>query len=195
MSLENVKARVLEEAGARAAAEIEKAKQEAERILADGRAADERNFAETTRDAKTRLDRETTRELERLDHDNRLQILHAKNQAIDEVFKRVLHKLQGMSDSEYLGLIGKWLGDLPADAGGKLRVNPKDEEKFVAGLAQLNQGRSGDGVFTGVVADPKVHGGAVVEGPDYSVDCTARRRLHELREMSVGDVARVLFGQ
>lgn len=194
MSLENVKAKVLEDAKTRAAAELEKAKAEAARILADGKAADERNSAEATRDARLRLERETVRELERLGHDNRLQILHAKNHAVDQVFKRTMQKLRDMSDSEYIGLIGKWLDELPEKAGGKLRVNPADEAKFTSSLAQLNRNRSGDGIFTGVVADPSVKGGAVVEGPDFSIDCTIHRRLSELRETSVGDLARVLFG-
>lgn len=193
MSLESVKAKVLEEAKTRAEAELNKARAEAERILAEGRAADERIGAEATRDAKLRLERETVRELERLDHDNRLQILHAKNHAIDQVFKRVLEKLEGMSDSEYLGLVGKWLAALPANAGGVLRVHPRDEAKFTAGLTELNASRSGDGEFTSVKADPSVQYGAIVDGPDYSIDCTVNKRLTELREISAGDLARVLF--
>lgn len=193
MSLENVKAKVLEEAKTRAAAELDKAKQEADRILAEGKAADERHFADATRDAKLRLERETTRELERLDHDNRLQILHAKNHAIDQVFKRSLEQLKNMSDADYVALVGKWLGKLPANAGGKLRVNPRDEAKFKAGLAQLNANRSGDGTFTDIVPDSSVSSGAVVEGPDYTIDCTVRRRLAELRETTAGELARVLF--
>lgn len=194
MSLESVRAKVLEEAKSRAEETLNKARTEAEGILAEGKAVDERNGAEATRDARLRLERETVRELERLDHDNRLQILHAKNFAIDQVFKRVLEKLKDMSDSDYLGLIGKWLDALPANAGGTLRVNPRDEAKFAAGLEDLNRNRSGDGVFTGVKADPSVQHGALVDGPDYTIDCTVNRRLSELREISAGDLARVLFG-
>lgn len=194
MSLESVKTKVLEEAKARAADKLAEVKAEAERILSDGRAADERAGAEATRDAKLRLERETNRELERIQHDNRLQILSAKNKAVDEVFKRVRDRIASMSDNEYLELVGTWLGALPAEAGGVLRVNPRDEAMFNAGLHTLNRGREGAGQFTGVVADPKVNSGAVVDGPDFNVDCTVERRLDELRETAVGDLARVLFG-
>lgn len=193
MSLERVKAKVLEAAQARAEAELNKARAEVERILSEGKAADERVAAETTRDAALRLERETVRELERLDHDNRLHILHAKNSAIDHVFKRVLEKLKGMTDSEYLGLVGKWLDALPENAGGVLKVNPRDEAKFTSGLDELNRNRSGDGLFTAVQADPAVQHGVVVDGPEYSIDCTVNRRLSELRETSAGDLAKVLF--
>lgn len=194
MSLESVKTKVLDEAKSRAAQKLDEVKAEAERILSEGRTADERAGAEATRDAKLRLERETTRELERIGHDNRLQILSAKNKAIDEVFKRVRDKIAAMSDSDYLDLVGTWLGALPAEVGGVLHVNPKDEAMFNAGLITLNRNRSGSGQFTGVVADAKVNSGAVVDGPDFNVDCTMDRRLEELRETAVGDLARVLFG-
>lgn len=194
MSLESVKTKVLDEAKSRAAQQLDEVKAEAERILSEGHAADERSGAEATRDAKLRLERETTRELERIGYENRLQILSAKNKAIDEVFKRVRDKIAAMSDSDYLDLVGTWLGALPADVGGVLRVNPKDEAMFNAGLITLNRSRSGSGQFTGVAADAKVNSGVVVDGPDFNVDCTMDRRLEELRETAVGDLARVLFG-
>lgn len=194
MSLENVKAKVLEEAKSRAEAELEKARAEAERILEEGKNADERTGADAIRDAKLRLERETVRELERLDHDNRLQILHAKNHVIDKVFKRVMEKLKNLSDSEALELLGKWLDALPKNAGGILRVNPRRFDALSSGLAQLNRNRTGDGVFTEVKADPSVHYGVVVDGPDYTIDCTVNRRMNELRETSIGELARILFG-
>ncbi len=194
MSLDSVKTKVLEEAKARAAARMAEAEAEAGRILSEGKAADERAGAETLRDARLRLDRETNRELERIQHDNRLRILSAKNKAIDEVFARVREKLSGMADGERMELIGSWLAGLPANVGGVLRVNPKDESAFTAGLAALNRGRSGEGAFTGVTADPKIPDGAIVDGPDYAIDCTIARRLIELRESSAGELARALFG-
>ena len=194
MSLDKVKTRVLEEAGARADKMLADATVAAERLLAEGKAANERSGAEATRDATLRMERETTRELERIQHDNRLQILSAKNKAIDEVFKRVKDKLASLSDSDYLDMVGGWLGGLPAEVGGVLRVNPGDVSKFKTGLDTLNRGRSGSGKFTEVAADPKVPNGAVVDGPDYNIDCTIDRRLNELRETAAGDLARVLFG-
>ncbi len=194
MSLDKVKTTVLEEAKARAAKKLEEATKEAERQLAEGKAADERAAADAARDARLRLERETTRELERIQHENRLQILAAKNKAIDEVFRRVKDKLAAMGGDEYLSLVGSWLDALPADVGGVLKVNPKDEATFSAGLDRLNRNRSGAGRFTGVAADAKVTAGAVVDGPDYNIDCTIGRRLDELRETSAGDLARVLFG-
>ncbi len=194
MSLENVKTRVLEEAKAKAEQILAEAAARAKRLLDDGRAADERAGQDAARDARLRLEREAVREIERIQHDNRLQILSAKNRAIDEVFTRVKARLAGMSDTETLDLIGAWLSALPADVGGALRVNPKDEGRFFSGLDRLNSGRYGNGRFTGVIADPKVASGAIVDGPDFSVDCTVDRRLDELRETSAGDLARTLFG-
>lgn len=194
MSLDNVKTKVLEEARARADKLLSDATAEAECILTEGREASDRAGQEATRDARLRLEREQIRQLERIQHDNRLQILSAKNKAVDEVFKRVREKLASLSDSDYIAMVGKWLLALPGNVGGTLRVNPKDEARFTAGLDDLNRGRYGDGRFVKVVADAKVVNGAVVDGPEYTIDCTIDRRLEELRETAVGDLARVLFG-
>lgn len=194
MSLDRVKTTVLEEAKTRAAKKLAEATLETDRLLAEGKAADERAASEAIRDARLRFERETARELERIQHENRLHILSAKNQAIDEVFKRVKDKLANIQSEEGFSLIAEWLTSLPAEVGGVLRVNPKDQQKFVSNLDILNRNRSGKGVFTKVETDPRISGGAVVDGPDYNIDCTLDRRLDELRETSAGDVARVLFG-
>ncbi|MDR0362353.1 MAG: hypothetical protein LBJ46_06685 [Planctomycetota bacterium] len=194
MSLDTIKTTVLDAAREKADAVLAGARSEAERIAAEAAAAGERSTAETVRDAKQRAERMTTRELERIQHDNRLQILRAKNDAINEVFKRVKDALAAMPDDDYVDLVGKWLGGLPAGVGGTLRVNPRDEAKFSARLDKLNRCRKGDGKFAAVVADPRIESGTVVEGPDFAVDCTFERRLGELRETAAGEVAKALFG-
>ncbi|MDR1612242.1 MAG: hypothetical protein LBT97_05590 [Planctomycetota bacterium] len=194
MGLETIKTTVLETAEKRAQAILAEAEGEAGRILAEASAAAGRTAAEAVRDAKLRVERQTNRELERIQHDNRRQMLQARNDAINEVFKRVGDTLSAMSDDDYVGLVGKWLAALPKDAGGTLRVNPEDEEKFASRLGTLNKGRGKDGKFIGVTADPKVDAGVVVDGPDYAIDCTIGRRLSELRETAAGAVAKALFG-
>lgn len=194
MSLEKVKDTVIEAAKAKAEAALAEAGKEAERLVADNKAADGRKAAETVRETKLRLERETNRELERIAYENRLEMLAAKNKAVDEVFKRVDRKLADMSDDDYVGMVGKWLAALPADVGGTLRVNPRDEEKFRSRLDALNKGRKGSGKFAKVEADQKVASGAVVDGPDYDIDCTVGRRVLDLRESGVGDLAKTLFG-
>lgn len=194
MSLDTIKTTILAEAKKRAERKLAEAGQEAERIIADGKAAAQRQADDAARDASLRLERETNRELERIQYENRLQILSAKNKAIDEVFKRIRDKMASLDDDEYIAMIGKWLSVVPADASGVLRVNPKDERKFVDRLADLNRTRQPEGQFKGIIADPKVPNGALLDGPDYNIDCTIDRRLTELRDTAAGDLARVLFG-
>lgn len=194
MSLDNVKESVLTEARAKAEQKVREASREAERFLEAGREENERASAEAWREANLRLDRETARERERIQHENRLQVLAAKNRVIEEVFRKAKERLAALSDAEYTNMVGAWLSALPPEAGGRLRVNPADHARFAAKLDDFNRERSGSGVFTGVIADPKVPSGAVVDGPDYHIDCTMERRLNELRETAVGDLAKKLFG-
>lgn len=194
MSLDTIKSTILAEAKTRAERRLAEAGQEAGRLIADGKAAAQRNAEDAARDMKLRLERETNRELERIQYENRLHILSAKNKAIDEVFKRVRDKIASLSDDEYVTMIGKWLAVMPSDASGVLRVNPRDERKFAERLTDLNRLRQPEGQFKGVIADPKVSNGALLDGPDYNIDCTLDRRLAELRDTAAGDLARALFG-
>ncbi len=195
MSLDNVKTTVLEEAKKRAGKLLEDAKAEAERILSDAKAADERARAEAVREVKLRLDRDSARELERCQHDNRLHVLAAKNHAMEEVFKKVSGRLRGMGETERVEMVGKWLAELPADVGGVLKVKPEMVAAYTANLDKLNQSRTGKGRFTAVEGDPKVLSGAVLESDAYHIDCSFHRRIHELRETAAGDLAKVLFGK
>ena len=194
MSLDKVKASVLEEAGAKAKEKLREARDTAERLLSEGRIGDERASAEAIREAALRVERDTVRERERIVHDGRLRMLAAKNQVIDEVFKRARERIESFSDAEYAELVGGWLRALPPEAGGGLRTSPRDQDRLAGCLDAFNQGRSGAGRFTSLEADSGVSSGAVVDGPDYHVDCTMDRRLGELRESAVGELARKLFG-
>ncbi len=194
MSLERVKNTVVDAAKAKAEAIVADARKQAESLVSDSKAAADRKSAEVIRDAKLRLERETNRELERIQYENRLEMLSAKNKAVDEVFKRVGAALEKMTDDEYVGMVGKWLAELPDSVGGTLRVNPRDEAKFSSRLGELNKGRNGTGKFEKVEGDAKIASGAVVNGPDYDIDCTFGRRILELRESVVGDLAKILFG-
>ncbi|MDR1534926.1 MAG: V-type ATP synthase subunit E [Planctomycetota bacterium] len=194
MSLDKVKATVLGEAKVRAEEKLGEARREAERILAAGGAEDERASAEALRDAALRLEREAIRERERIQYENRLQILSAKNKVVDEAFRRARDRLASLPESEYFRMIGAWLQALPPETGGELRVNPGEADKFSARLGEFNLGRAGSGVFSGAVADPGVQSGAIIKGSDYHIDCTVGRRLEELRETAIADLARKLFG-
>ena len=195
MSLESMKDTVIETARAKAEVILADAGKEAEALLAATKVQNDRTTTETLRDVKLRLDRETNRELERLRSANRLAVLAAKNSAIATVFAQVKDAIAGMSDDEYVDMVGQWLTALPSGTGGVLRVNPKDVAKFETRLASLNKSRADSGKFDKVVADAGVESGAVVESADFTIDCSVGRRLEELRETSVGDVAAILFAK
>ena len=194
MSLDRVRTTVLDGAKAEAEKIVAAARLAAEKVAADAKTTAATARSDAVREAKTRLERDTGRELERIQHENRLHVLEAKNGIIDAVFAKVVKELAAMPDDDFVGMVGKWLKSLPPEAGGVLRVNPKDEARFAARLDSLNSGRKGAGKFAKVVADPKVPSGAIVEGADFSVDCTVELKLAELRETAAGDLARILFG-
>lgn len=193
MSLDRVKEAVLAKAKAEAeriAADADKA---VERAREEFRKSDAAMRADALRDCDLRLARETSRQVERERHQGRLRVLTAKNEIIEGVFGKLRQELEALPPEKYLDLVAGWLRGLPAGSGGGLRVNPKDEQLFAGGLDKLNAGRSGADLFTGVKGDSSVTWGALVDGADFTVDCTVDRKLAELRESS-GELARLVFG-
>ncbi|MDR3210718.1 MAG: hypothetical protein LBU79_02230 [Planctomycetota bacterium] len=193
MSVEAVRDKVLAAARAKAGELAAAADREAESIALEAKTAAERRAADLVRETRLRLERETQREVERLQYENRLAILAAKNKAIAEVFRRVEASIAKLPEDDYVGRVADWLSALPPEAGGVLRVNPADAGKFTPRLDRLNKGRKGAGRFTAVQGDPVVVNGAILDGTDFSVDCTFGRRLESLRESALADLAKELF--
>ncbi|HRU04643.1 MAG TPA: V-type ATP synthase subunit E family protein [Candidatus Brocadiia bacterium] len=195
MSVERVRQAVMAQAEAEAAKILAEAKAEAEARARRAREAGEAALEEAKRAAEASAAREKARQLSRVRHEGRLRVLAARNEKIDEVFRRAAEMLLALPEAEYLGVMEAWLRALPAGSGGVLRVAPKDVKRFSgAFLSKVNAARGEQGQFTGVEADPSVAGGFVVEGESFTANCTLARRLAELRESAAGDVAKELFG-
>jgi len=195
MSFEKLEAAIIAEAEAEAAKIVESARAETETLLARSREEGERAFEESARLAEAAAARETARQVGLARHEGRLAVLLAKNRVIDGVFRIAVERMISLSDAEYLDLMAGWLKKLPAEVGGSLRVNPRDEKRFTkAFLDGVNAGRPESGRFTGVETDSRITGGFVVTGDVYTVDSTIDNMMRELRESLAGELARELFG-
>jgi vacuolar-type H+-ATPase subunit E/Vma4 len=195
MSFEKVEAVIFAEAEAEARRILDKAREEREALLEQFRDTCTRTFEDDIRRAQAAEDTETARQIGLARHEGRLEVLHAKNRMIDEVFLMAAEKIRSLPAKDYLEMIAFWLKVLPAEVGGTLKVSPGDAELLSgAFLEEVNTVRHRSGKFTAVVSDRRINGGFMVEGADFSVDSTIDSKLKELRETLAGDIARELFG-
>jgi len=195
MTVERVRQAVMAQAEAEAAKIVAEAKAEAEARAARARQAGEAALEEARRAAEAGAAREKARQLSRVRHEGRLRALAARNEKIDEVFRRAADALLALPDAEYMKVMESWLKALPPASGGLLRVAPRDVKRFDgAFLNRINAARDEQSRFAGVEADPAITGGFVVEAESFTANCTLARRLAELRESAAGDMAKELFG-
>jgi len=195
MSMEGVESRVLAEAKAEAKKIVEEALGERDRLLKEFQDESEKALEEAVRAAEAEAAAETSRQLGRARHEGELDILRAKNEVLDEAFRRAAEGFRSVPEGEYLELMAAWLKNLPPETGGALIVSPNDAGRFSGGfLDGVNAARPDTGKFTSVAQNPKITGGFIVEGRDFVVDVTLERRARELREALAGEIARELFG-
>jgi V/A-type H+/Na+-transporting ATPase subunit E len=195
MSFEKVEAVIIAEAETDSRSILDKARKEREALLEQSRDTCSRTFENDIRRAQAAEDAETARQLGLARHEGRLEVLHAKNGMIDEVFSMAAAKIRSLPAKDYLEMIAGWLKALPPEVGGTLKVSPGDAELFSgAFLDEVNKDRSQGGKFRAVAPDRLINGGFVVEGVDFSLDSTVESKLNELRETLAGEVARELFG-
>lgn len=195
MSLDRVRAAVLAAAQAEADQSLAAARADAEKVAADGHAQDQHAREQALRDAQLRADRALARELGQIRQEGRMALLAAKTAQMDRVFAKAREQFLAGSDERRVDAAAVWLAGLPADAGGTLRVHPRDVDAFQKRLPVLNRERDPKAQFTGVEPDPDVAAGAWVVGGDFTADCTLDRRLEQLRESVAPALAARLFGE
>jgi V/A-type H+/Na+-transporting ATPase subunit E len=195
MSFEKLEAAITAEAETEARRTVDAARAEAEAMIARSREEGESVFEDAVRSAETAAARETARQVGLARHEGRLEVLQAKNRLIDRVFRDAEQWVGTLSDGDYLSLLEGWLKKLPPEAGGMLRVNPRDGKRLSRGfLDRVNTGRPAEGRFTGVETDDRIQAGFVVSGGAYTVDFTVENLMNELRDSLAGELAKELFG-
>jgi V/A-type H+/Na+-transporting ATPase subunit E len=195
MSFEKVEAVIIAEAEAEAKRILDKAGEEKGAVLAQNSDTCSQTFENNIHRAQAAEDAETARQLGLARHEGRLEVLHAKNSMIDEVFQIAAEKIRSLPAADYLDMLAAWLKALPAEVGGILKVSKRDYELLSGDfMKKINASRTGSGKFTAVEPDRRVEGGFIVEGADFSIDSTIASKLKELRENLSGEIARELFG-
>lgn len=194
MSFDRVESAVIDEAKADAGEIIEEARRESEKIKARFREESERNFEEAALQSENASARETARIIGLARQEGKLEVLRAKNQVIDNIFRKTAEKFGSLPEQDRIELITGWLNKLSPEIGGSVRVSPIDAKFFTSEfMASLNSGRPSHGLFSSVTADERISGGFIIEGNNFTVDFTIDTKLKELRESFAGELARELF--
>lgn len=196
---EKIRAKILEDASARAAAIEEQARDEARAIM--DQASDEagRKRAELLKKAEADGAESYKRLLAVAGLEGRKEILRAKQDMIDEAFQSALEKVMGLSDKEYQKLLETMIIDAAGSEGGEILLSEKDikrlDKSFIGNINQLLAAKGKKGMVTFSKQTIKTAGGFILRSGELEVNSTFEILFGMLRSELESDVVGILFGE
>ena len=189
MGIENITARILQEAkdeakktqeaaAAQKAAMLEKAAQ-------DAAAAEAKMAEKATEDAKVLLERRNSvAELEA-----RKLRLAAKQEALEETFQEAAEKIAALDGSVYLDFIVKTLEPY-REEGGEISLNARDYANLKDSLEKALAGSK----LTVGAEQANIAGGFILKQGKVYVNASLEKILETEKKQMTGEVAGILFG-
>ncbi|MFQ5965248.1 MAG: V-type ATP synthase subunit E [Candidatus Scalinduaceae bacterium] len=187
MSLERIKDSILNDAKKEAEIIIKDAKERFQEKIIQERDKIEEGFKEKYLKLSKKLKEDKNRKLIKQATNYKMELLHIKNNIIEEVFKKAADKF--MSDEEYWRAMEKWLKDI--NEPGRIFVNVKDSRRLKQEL--INRILKNDEiVMDNNNIDTK--GGFVFKTARFEIDHTMDTILSNLRTELTPLIAKELFG-
>jgi len=146
-------------------------------------------------EAETEEERRRIMALERLEA--RRSLLMAKQEAVDEVYVKVLESLYNLSDDEYLGFVRRSVMETVETGEETLLISPNDRERITPEfLGQLNselEKRGLPGSLKMEIVDSDLDGGVMLRGEGTEVNLTFAQILESIKEEVELEVIAILF--
>lgn len=199
MSLEDIKAKILSDARARAGEKKRRAEEEARAIVEAAEREAERLAVKlrTEAEAEARVRREQVVTRARLEEKKKL--LAAKQEVMDAVFREALRAASELPLERYRELFKKMLLASVASGDETVFISERDFSRIDGSLLEeVNRelARRGRGAALKLSPEPRpMAGGCILKGDAYEVNATLELLSRRVREELEPEVARMLFGQ
>jgi vacuolar-type H+-ATPase subunit E/Vma4 len=193
MSVEHIREAILADAGAEAERIAAEARSRHDERLAAARAALEKEFAARLEKAKLDAETEARRRviLRRAEHN--LALLKQRNDMLDALFAQAGPRLAALPDDGYRAVMEKWMRSLPADVGGELGCNERDEMRLGPVIEKLNRERPPEARLRAARHDQPLTGGVLFRAEKFEIDLSVDARVQRLREALAPEVSRIVF--
>lgn len=191
--IENIIARIDDDARQESQAILEQARTQAQAILEEYR-------AQARREAEAILERGRTaaaQQGQRLDSaaqlEGRKALLAAKQELIQAAFDRALEKLRGLPREEYISLLADLAAKASSTGREKLIFSQTDRAAVGKAVVMAANQRLGDGALTLSEECRNMEGGFVLSGGAVEVNCSFEALLRQARAPLTAPVTAVLF--
>ncbi len=199
MSLDNIKNKILADAGARAEEKKKRAEEEARAIVEAAESEAERLAAKlrAEAEAEARVRREQVVTRARLEE--RKKLLAAKQEAMEAVFRGALKTASELPLERYRELFKGLLLASVASGDEVVFISEHDFSRIDGSLLEeVNRelARRGKGAALTLSPEPRpIAGGCILKGEAYEVNATLELLARRVREELEPEVVRVLFAQ
>ncbi|MDI6760565.1 MAG: V-type ATP synthase subunit E [Candidatus Brocadiaceae bacterium] len=202
MTLERIKAHILEQAKTEAERLIEGTREGLELRLSRARVSLRKEMEGRLAALDHKLQEENAFALSRLRAQNHLKLLELKNQLVEGIFHRVLEHLLSLPAQEYLELLEGWLNRLELRERAYLRLSPEDTNRIGEELVnKINSSRkagappgiSSEVLFLDTDTAP-IKGGFILRTRKFEIDHSVETFLKQLKEDLTPKLAEELFG-
>ncbi len=191
MSIERIRNYILENAQKEADLIIKKAEEQFLAEVHKARLSLEKQYQEKLQGDEKRLEDEMKLAINTLKNDYRMKILEMKNGLIDDILARAIHHIQSLSDSDYLSLLKRWMGNIPSHLEGQIFVNERDLNR-VAGdfVHDINKDRK-----IRIIVSTKtigIKGGFILKTRNYEIDYSLETMVKNLRPKLIPELSDIL---
>mgnify|MGYP002623129425 CR=1 FL=1 len=173
---------------------LEKAKADAEAIIASGKAKADENAAAIDKQGAADAQAARKRIESRADQSLKRYILQAKQWEIDRTIAAALDKIQAMPDAAYFETILKMVDKYAPDHDGVIRFSGEDLERMPKGFeARINETLAGRAKLTLSKEAVNINGGFVLEYGDIEENCSLDALAESSKEELQDKISQILF--
>lgn len=192
MSIDNITAKILDDAKEFANTVMADAKSQETSILANAKKQAEELLASYVEKSKADAEIVMSRKVSVAELEARKIKLAAKQEAVSKSFEKAIGKIAGMEDDAYVDFLAKVAEGITVD-GGEICLNEKDRNRVGAKLVEkINSKSTGENVkLSDDVINAK--GGFVLKKGSIEINATLETVINAVKEDATGQIAEILF--
>ena len=188
--------KILDEARQQAQANIEKARKEADAILQAAKAEAEKKERLTLEKARINADEKKRRMIASAELDAKKEKLKAKQDIIEEAFKKALEKLNSLPEQQYFGILEDMLINIGRE-NCELILSDRDKKRLNSAFLDNIKSRLKEKGYTGNInisdETRDIKGGFILKMGDIEINNSFDAILRMKRDELEPEVVKILF--
>lgn len=173
---------------------LDKARADAQSILAQGKANAEENAAAIDRQGVADANAARKRIESRADQNLKRYLLQAKQWEIDRTIAAALDKIQAMPDAAYFETILKMVDKYAPDKDGQIRFSAVDLARIPKGFEErINETLGGRARLTLSDEAVNINGGFILDYGDVEENCSLDALAESSKEVLQDRISQILF--